>query len=79
MISDVDKLQKYRKEVEEAKLDLAKLEGSRSTLMKRIQDEFGVSTLEEAKALLVKWREKRDKLETVFREKMKFIEDNYEI
>ena len=75
--NDVDRLLSLKKEIEQAKLDHASIEGAINQNLKRLKDEFGVRSVEQAQAKLVKLKEQRTELQNDIEDIVKKLEERY--
>lgn len=66
-----------KKEIEEAKQELAELRGSEKTLYQQMEQEFGCSTLEGAEKLLEKKRKELEILDNEIADLEEVIEQKY--
>lgn len=79
MAEDVAKrLLGIKKQIDEAKIEKAQIEGALDQNMKRLKEEFGVSTLKKAKEKLETLKGEQEKLQTKLDKQMKKLEDDYE-
>lgn len=70
-------LLKLKKDIDEAKVSLSKLEGSKQTLMEQLEKTWGCSTVEEAGTKLSVLKKKADKISNQIQEGLQEIEDKY--
>jgi hypothetical protein len=70
-------LKKYRRQVEEAKKEVSRLEGSKQTIFKRLKEEFGYSSTEEAEKKLIALKKERDKAYKSLEEKMAIVKKHF--
>lgn len=63
-ITSTDKLLVLKGKIDAAKLELAGLQGRQHETMRRLKDEFGVNSLQEARTKLVKLQSELDALDT---------------
>ena len=73
----VASLLKLKREIEEARIDRAKLEGALKQNMERLQKEFGVRDLEMAKKKLETLKRSKESLETSLNESVSTLEVLY--
>lgn len=79
MPDDVEKkIQTYKSELQKAKSERDRLQGSLDTVMKRLKQEFSVSTIEEAEEKLKKWKIEKEKLEKDLQNIVADIESKYD-
>ena len=72
------KLDELEKEIESAKEDKARLEGMVETMLKQLEERFGITSAEEAKDLLKELKEKIDEADKELNEKVEDLKGNYE-
>lgn len=70
-------LLRMRKDIDEAKVSLSKLEGSKQTLMDQLEKTWGCSDVHEAEVKLSSLKKKADKLTSQIAEGLQAIEDKY--
>ncbi|MEA2065891.1 MAG: hypothetical protein U9O65_02130 [Thermotogota bacterium] len=72
------KLDELEKEIESAKEDKARLEGTIETMTKQLEERFGVTSSKEATDLLKEVKGKIDKVEKELNEKIEELKEDYE-
>ena len=72
------KLDELEKEIESAKEDKARLEGMVETMLKQLEERFGVTSAEEASDLLKELKEKIDETDKELDKEMAELKENYE-
>jgi len=79
MTRDIEReLADFRSKIEQAKTELNRLEGEEKVLLKRLKDDHGLKSVEEAKKVLLTLNRDIDKLDTELEEKLIYIEEKYE-
>jgi predicted transcriptional regulator len=73
-----ERLLKLKKRVDDTKESLARHKGKREELMRRLEDEHGIKSEEEARRLLRKLRKETEKLEEELEERVAEIEKEVE-
>ena len=73
-----DKLLRMKKQIEQARSKIDQTTGAINQLMSRLQSEFGVNTIEEAKELQKKLEVEKTQLDDEIAGVMKKLEENYE-
>lgn len=73
-----EELTKLGKEIAEAKTNVARLEGQRQEIVKQMQEEFGVSTIEEADALITKSEVELTALESKITEDFTALKEKFQ-
>jgi adenylyl- and sulfurtransferase ThiI len=71
-------LNQLNEEIAEAKTEVAVLKSKKDDAMKQLRTEFGVKTLTEAKQLLAKKKEEKDKLEETIKNNYEKLKENYQ-
>jgi len=71
------KLKSYKKQIDAAKKELAQAEGSSNMVLRRLKEEYGISTIEDAKTRLGAISAERTALNNRIEERVKYIEDTY--
>ena len=71
-------LKKLEEEIAQCKSELSKAEGAIETLMKRLKEEEGIESLEEAEKVLKKLEAESSKLEDEIQSKLKELKEIYE-
>lgn len=66
-----------KKEIEQAKQELAELRGSEKTLFQQMEQEFGCSSLEDAEKVLLQKKKEIDDLDEEIEELEELIEEKY--
>lgn len=74
---DEKKLLRMKKEVEETKIKISELKGEEKSLMTRLKDEWGITSLQEAENVLKERGEVLTNLSLEITEKTKAIEETY--
>jgi hypothetical protein len=77
MDSPEKKLKDYKAAVADAKTKIAQLEGSRGELLKQLDEEFGINSIEAGEKELISIDQDILKLETQIQAVLRKIEDNY--
>jgi len=78
-MNDITKrLDELEKEIESAKEDKAKLEGMVETMMKQLEERFGIASAKEATDLLKEIKGQIDKAEKELNHKLEELKDGYE-
>ena len=72
------KLDELEKEIESAKEDKARLEGMVETMLKQLEERFGITSAKEATDLLKELKEKIDETDKELNEKVEDLKENYE-
>ena len=72
-------IKNYRKQINEAKQEVNRLEGSKRTLLKRLKEEFGYVSMEDAERKLVALKKERDVKYKSFEEKMREIQKVFSV
>ena len=72
-------IKNYRKQINEAKQEVNRLEGSKRTLLKRLKEEFGYVSMEDAEKKLVALKKERDVKYKSFEEKMREIQKVFSV
>ena len=75
--TNTEKLLALKQEIEQAKLDSAGIKGAIEQNMKRLKDDFGVRSLEQAKAKLQKLKEQKDNLQEQITKAVEKLESEY--
>lgn len=79
MTRDIEReLADFRSKIEQAKTELNRLEGEEKVLLKRLKDDHGLKSVEEAKKELLVLNRGIDKLDKELEEKLIYIEEKYE-
>ena len=79
MAEDVGKrLLSIKKQIDDAKIEKAQIEGAIAQNMKRLKEDFGVSTLERAKKKLDKLAEEEQELQTKLDTAIDKLEEEYD-
>lgn len=78
MSDKIERVLELKAEVEKAKIDKAKLEGSLKQMMQRLKDDFEVKTVEEAKKLLKSLKKEAVELEEQIEEAITKLEEKYD-
>ena len=73
----VDRIQELSKRIEQLKQDQAEARGVQKNVLKSLKDEFGISSIEEARSLLKKREAKLKKMETELQEGLTSFEKKY--
>ena len=71
-------LKELESEIAQCKSDLSKAEGSIETLMKRLKDEEGINSLEEAEETIKKLNEEAESIKAEIEAKLKKLKEIYE-
>jgi uncharacterized coiled-coil DUF342 family protein len=66
-----------KKDIETSKTLVSELNGKLSMLHKQLKDDFGCSSLEEAKKKLSEWKEEIEDLDTKIKEQCDELEERY--
>ena len=69
------RLLKMKDDLEQKKSQRSELQGELNSVMKQLQEEFGVETLEQAEERLEKEKQGLQEMETVVRERVEEIEE----
>lgn len=77
-MNNEQKLKEFKRQVDIAKEDYARDRGRLDSLEKRLQDEFDVHTLEEAKLKLDVFEKEIERLTKELEDKIAYIESHYE-
>lgn len=72
------KLDELEKEIESAKEDKARLEGMVETMLKQLEERFGVTSAKEASALLKEIKGKINKADEELNNKIEELKEDYE-
>jgi prefoldin subunit 5 len=75
-LTEKDLLRKKR-EIEQAKEELSELKGQEKALMKRLEEEYGITTIEQAEEKLESLQQQVSDLDTLIQEKTEAIEEKY--
>ena len=79
MAEDIGKrLLQIKKQIDDSKIEKAQIEGAIDQNLKRLKDEFGVSTLERAKKKLDKLAEEEKELQKKLDKAVDKLEESYE-
>lgn len=68
---------KVKRAIENKKLEHAKLQGQQEALRKKLKDEFGVETKDEAEKLITKKKLELEKITLEYREKEKEFSEKF--
>ena len=77
MATSIERLLKLKDEIEHAKLDSASAQGALDQNLKRLKDEFGVRSLEQAKAKLEKMKSEQTGIKNKIEAAVEKLEENY--
>jgi len=72
------KLDELEKEIESAKEDKARLEGMLSTMIKQLEERFGITSVKEVKELLKEINNKIDKTDKELSDNFNELKEGYE-
>lgn len=72
-----EKLLDLKSEIDEAKSNVARLEGQKTALMSQLKTEWGVSSIKEARTKLAELQKKCDVLEKKIKEGLQELEETY--
>ena len=78
MATSIEKLMKLKKEIDQAKLDKASLEGAYNENLQRLKSEFEVKDLAGAKKKLLAIEKELDELDSKIDELVQNLEENYQ-
>jgi predicted nucleic acid-binding Zn-ribbon protein len=73
----IDELSKLGKEIETAKSNVSQLEGRKVEIVKRLQEEFNISTIEETEKLLASETKNLKKLEEQITTDFEKLKENF--
>ena len=79
MEATLRKVEKYKKEIANAKQEKAEAEGAVKTNTERLKSEFSVKTLNEAKRKREDLLKRRDSINEKITETMEVLEETYEL
>ncbi len=74
---DVRRWEKLKRDVDDMQREVSRAEGSLSTLLKRLEDQFGCKTEEEGRKLLQKMERKQEKIEDQFKDALEEFEEKW--
>lgn len=75
----LDRIQRLKKDIEEYKTIKVKNETELKMYQDKLKDEFEIETVDEAKDLLSKMEIRLDKMEKEIKEKLKTVDDAYDL
>lgn len=78
MSTSADKLLKLKRELEQAKLDKAQLQGALDQNVKRLQEEFGIKSLADAKKKLQNMISEQEDLTNKIDLAVEYLEKKYQ-
>jgi len=73
-----EKLLHYKEEIGKAKIELSQLEGEEKSLLKRLKEDHGLKSVEEAKKRLRKLEAENTDLDEKLKQKLDQLEKEYE-
>jgi len=73
----IDRLHSLSKRIETLKQEQAEARGAQKAVLKTLKEDFGISSVEEARALLKKKTVKLQKMETELEERLAAFEKKY--
>ena len=76
---DEQQLLDLKKQIEQAKTQVAELQGSRKHLMKELKDDWGCTTIEEAEKKLKKLQKELEQLQNKIKEQTEELIEKYNL
>jgi predicted transcriptional regulator len=73
----VERFQKLKRQEEESRREADRAQGALENLLKRLKEEFGCASEEEAQKLLKRLSKESEKLEASLEEKVRRLEEEY--